>query len=99
MTFRDVRSGVSLPSLQDLKSLALPEREAALEGWVVWLDANRHRVSRNTVLMLDRALHDLREDTVGKRSAAELDEGYADWLENAGSVGRGRGPDEGDEDD
>lgn len=97
MTFRDVQSGVSLPSLQDLKSLAPLEREAALQGWVVWLDANRHRVSRRTELLLDRALRDLREDTARKRPASELDAGYEDWLENAGSVGRGRGPDEEDE--
>jgi hypothetical protein len=48
--------------------------------------------------LLDRALRDLREDAAYKRPVSELDAGFEEWLENAGSVGRGRGPGEEDED-
>lgn len=66
------------------------EREEALQGWVVWLDANRHRVSTTVERLLDRALRDLREDAVQRASSIQLDAGYREWLQSAGEVGRGR---------
>jgi hypothetical protein len=88
-------SGISFfPTREKLRSLPPRLREQTLQGWVVWLDANRYRASRACERRLDRALRDLREDTVGHPASLRLEERFSEWLENAGEVGKGHGPDE-----
>lgn len=98
MTFHDVHSGLPLPSLSTVRALPPGEREQALEGWVAWLGANRHRVTPTVKRLLDRALRELQGDSVHPRSTVSLEQGYDKWLESAGDVGRGHGPDEEDDD-
>ena len=97
MMFHDVHSGLPLPSLVTVRGLPPREREQALEGWVAWLGANRHRVSTTVERLLDHALRELRDDSVRRRSAVRLEQGYRRWLDNAGAIGKGRGPDERDD--
>jgi hypothetical protein len=86
----------ALPSISLVQVRALPprEREEALEEWVAWLSANRHRVSETVESLLDKALFELRVDAVGNPPTSDVDEGFDNWLEHAGTVGQGQGPDE-----
>jgi hypothetical protein len=94
MTFQSVPLSISFPTRATLRSLPLGVREQTLQGWVVWLDANRYRVSRAYERRLDRALRDLREDSVGHPAGLAIEQRFSEWLENAGEVGKGHGPDE-----
>lgn len=98
MTIPHVHPSVPLPSFVQLRSLPLEEREKALQGWVVWLDANRHRVPATFEGLLDQALVDLRQETVNEEPLLDLDERFREWLGSAGKVGKGHGPDESPED-
>jgi len=84
------------PSLSLIQVRALPphEREVALEEWVAWLSANRHRVSAQVEMLLDKALFELRVDAVGNPPSGSVGDRFDDWLEHAGTVGEGRSPDE-----
>lgn len=83
-----------LPPLADLAELSLREREEALEAWVSWLNANPHLVTEDFESDLDRALHELDDDTVRETLRRDLHKRFSAWLETAGRPGAGRGPDE-----
>jgi len=85
-----------LPTLSLIQVRALPphEREVALEEWVAWLSGNRHRVSEQVETLLDKALFELRVDAVGNTPTSDVGDRFDDWLEHAGTVGEGQGPDE-----
>jgi hypothetical protein len=91
---------LTLPALSLVQVHALPplEREEALEEWVAWLSANRHRVSATVETLLDKALFELRVDAVGNPPTSDVGERFDAWLEHAGTVGQGQGPNSDPED-
>lgn len=72
----------------------LPERRAALAAWVTWFNGHRDRVSRELEELLDETLKDLDRDEAPPVDVEALQERIDEWLLTAGSVGKGRGPDE-----
>lgn len=98
MNFQNSFPGAFLAPLGTLRRLPLDERKTALEGWVAWLNANRHRVSVDFERALDQALFDLQQDSVRDSVVDDLDDRFNEWLEHAGKVGDGHGPNEGHDD-
>jgi hypothetical protein len=98
MSTDDVHPSVHLPALSTLRTLPPEQREEALSGWVLWLNANRHLVSSDFERKLDEALFDFDNEALHDGALAELDEHFATWLETAGKIGVGHGPGEGPED-
>jgi len=88
----EAHPSVHLPPLGTLRTLPAEEREEALSGWVLWLNANRHLVSSDFERKLDEALFAFDHEQVQDSALAELDQQFAHWLESAGRIGVGHGP-------
>lgn len=90
-----------MASLTHLRRLPVSEREDALQGWAIWLAANRHRLSRTFAQELAQAVRNLREDTIandtgGHVALFDLDLRFREWLESGRETGKGHGPYEDD---
>ena len=94
MTFASDHPSVPSISLAELRTLPPAQREVVLEGWVAWYSANRRHVSATFERILDRALLELRKDSVGITPTSDIGQRFDEWLENSGRVGEGKGPDE-----
>lgn len=81
MHFSSVQPSAHLPRLADLAHLPLPERRAALDGWIVWVNAHRPELDPERERELDAALQELESTTTSGGNTARIDAKLDDFLQ------------------
>lgn len=90
--FSSVDPSAHLPRLSAVAQMEPPERRAALALWITWFNTHRERVEPELERELDRSLIALDRTLVQQDDMDALQNRFDQWLETAGTVGKGRGP-------
>lgn len=83
-----------LPLLSQVVQMERKERSQALALWVNCFNSHRDKISPELERELDHVLEVADREDVDVGQIEKLQNGIDQWLESAGQVGEGRGPDE-----